>query len=212
MRTQQIFESDNFIDDYGQMEDKFSLQKKDVLELIRTFVFVRRDQVVMYLNNDAALAGRILASLVKTHKIKVWKESDTGVPIEYCAELDLMEKSEEKSHYQMALWHYLKARKQKKAGAYCVGANSFITMCYEVKGVIYDVIVLSPGSETNTQVVLHMKERYLTQEERDNLHRIIILYDESQLKELENTNYDFLGLEEIYIIGKEGQTKKLVVQ
>ena len=212
MKKQPIFEAENFSSENEGMEDHFTLMKKDVLELIRTFVFVRRDQIVMYLNNDAALAGRILASLVKTHKIKVWKESETGVPIEYCAELDLMEKSEEKSHYQKALWHYLRARKNKGVGAYCVGANSFITMCYEIKGEIYDVIVLSPGSETNTQVVLHMKERYLTQEERDNLHRIIILYNESQLKELESTNYDFLGLEEIYIIGNEGQTKKLVVQ
>lgn len=199
-------------DEYGEFETDFSLKRKEVLQLIRTFVFVRRDQVVSYLNNDTQLAGKILASLVKTRKIKVWKESETGVPIEYCSELDLLEKSQEKKNYQIALWYLLKLRKKKNIGAYCVGSNNFLTLCYEYKNDIFDVIVMPIGAETNTQVVLHMKERYLSKEERDDLHRIIILYDESQLEELEKLNYDFLGLEEIYIITFDGGMKRVVLE
>lgn len=184
--------------------DLLQIKTNNIYNLIRDFVFVTKDQVVEYMDGKAPVSNRILNYLVKKRKIKVTEVDVNGKPCEYTSEIDMKSKSETKIGYQKALWLYLFFRKNKEISSYVVGANTNITMSFESDGTIYDIIYIPFDMETITVTKLHMVERYLSPEETNELHRIVILKNESQLKELESLKYDIKGLEEIYTVSTDG--------
>ena len=85
------------------------------------------------------------------------------------------------------------------AGAYFVTSDGFVSLSFEVEDKIADVIYVRFGTEDEITRAMHLRERYLTDDERGELMRIIILDKESQAD-----NIGISGIFAFAVVDEEG--------
>ena len=167
--------------------------KEYILSLVRDFGIITKQQAEEYLG-DPELSGRVVSQLNKAKMIYVDFETGNiythkslvGCEADYTANI-------------RALWIYLDFRHEMDAGAYFVTSDGFVSLSFEVEDKIADVIYVRFGTEDEITRAMHLRERYLTDDERGELMRIIILDKESQAD-----NIGISGIFAFAVVDEEG--------
>lgn len=152
--------------------------KENILSLVRDFTVITKRQAEEFIG-DPELAGRAISQLNKSKVLYMDFESGyiythksfLGSEAEYVANI-------------RALWVYLDFKREMDAGEYIVTSDNYVSLSFEVGDKIADVIYVRFGTEDELSRAIHLRERYLTAEERDELMRIIIVDKESQINDI----------------------------
>lgn len=153
--------------------------KENILALVRDFGIITKRQAEEYIG-DPELSGRAVAQLNKAKMIYVdfdtghiyTHKSLVGCEADYIANI-------------RALWIYLDFKREMNAGEYIVTSDNFVSLSFEVEDKIADVIYVRFGTEDEITRAMHLRERYLTEDERNGLMRVIIIDKESQADSIE---------------------------
>lgn len=153
--------------------------KEYILSLVRDFGIITKQQAEEYLG-DPELSGRVVSQLNKAKMIYVDFETGNiythkslvGCEADYTANI-------------RALWIYLDFKREMDASEYLVTSDHFVSLSFEVGDKIADVIYVRFGTEDEITRAMHLRERYLTDDERKELIRIIIIDKESQADHIE---------------------------
>ncbi|SDB27497.1 DUF5697 family protein [Eubacterium oxidoreducens] len=121
---------------------------------------------------------------------------------------ELKEKFHELDGHYKAFWIYLdfKAKANHVDFLTYDGLNYSNLFCaaLSVNGEFIEILYVPKTKETDLSV-LHNMERYLTEEDRENLHRIIVIDEESQIEKMKR--FEVIGVDSYVLVESGGATK-----
>lgn len=157
---------------------------EEITKLFLDFGEIYKIDIMNYfLEEPAEAISRAMHQLIKQRKIRIIDLKSELYRYNGFTEQEIIDKYPARKCFRIYMDY-----KDDGAGLYVISPDKDIAMTFEMNGTLIDIVYVPFGTEVNYGTILRMKERYLPDEDKEELCRIVMLDKKNQAKDLDKIN------------------------